>query len=198
MWLSSNTNLFIKIGRGEDLACRLFAHLALKAWREIKFQRKWQIMKILLTHKEIRLTKKEKKPQGGGKKMQLLKRCRILELLEKNIKSTSIRCFKTFKEVLKVSTLEKNQIKLIEIRNIKIEVKISLKGHNRSIRTEQETSKMAQLKMIQKEIWKDKEMGNIKTDWRTCWIENFSCLIRHLKRQGWENGTKTLSEGSKN
>lgn len=121
-------------------------------------------MKILLTHKEIRLTKKEKKPQGGGKKMQLLKRCRILELLEKNIKSTSIRCFKTFKEVLKVSTLEKNQIKLIEIRNIKIEVKISLKGHNRSIRTEQETSKMAQLKMIQKEIWKDKEMGNIKTD----------------------------------
>lgn len=96
--------------------------------------------------------------------MQLLKRCRILELLEKNIKSTSIRCFKTFKEVLKVSTLEKNQIKLIEIRNIKIEVKISLKGHNRSIRTEQETSKMAQLKMIQKEIWKDKEMGNIKTD----------------------------------
>lgn len=49
------------------------------------------------------------------------------------------------------------------MRNIKIEIKNSRKGHNSTLdRTKERTSEMVKLKTVQKEVQKSKDIENIK------------------------------------
>lgn len=72
------------------------------------------------------------------------------------------------------------------MRNIKIEIKNSMKGHkSRLDRAEERVSEMVQLKIVQKEVQRGKEIENIKKtlrDMQDPVRKPHICLIRFLKK----------------